>query len=131
MLVFLGIVRRIHLGWFIVLLLVLILEHKAPTWFVVICLFVSIPFYFLLVLFTHLYLKTGLNYYLEKGWAGSLLSNSGEKYFSTFLFCIVLDILSPISCFTSYFGGFKGRILSIISTYITILFYFILYLIIT
>lgn len=127
MLAFLGIMRRIHLGWFIVLLLSLFLKHKAHVWFVVICLLVSVPLYFLLVLFTHLYLKTGLNFYLEKGFEGSLLNGRGEKYFSTFLFCIVLDILSPIMCFTSYFGGFKGRIISVISTYVTMLFYYIVY----
>lgn len=128
MLALLGIMRRIHLGWFIVLLLSLILKHKAPVWFVVICLFVSIPFYFLLVLFTHKYCKNGLNFYLEAGLMGSLLDTSGEKYFSTFFMCIILDVFSPILCFTSYFGGSKGILISIITTYITILFYYLVYI---
>lgn len=127
MFAFLGIIRRIHLGWFIVLLLSLILKHKAPVWFVVICLLVSIPFYSLLVLFTHLYCKTHLNSFLEEGLAGSLMDTSSESYFSTLLFCFLLDLLSPIMCFTSYFGGFKGRLISIITTYVTILFYYIVY----
>ena len=127
MLAFLGIMRRIHLGWFIVLLLSLILKHKASVWFVVICIFVSIPFYFLLVLFTHLYCKNELNFYLERGLMGSMLDTSGKKYFSSFLMCIVLDVFSPILCFTSYFGGFKGKLISFISTYVTILFYYIVY----
>ena len=127
MLVFLGIMRRIHLGWFIVLLLSLILKHNAPLWFVLICLLWSLPWYCLLVLFTHLYCKTGLNFYFEKGWEGSLMSTSGENYFYSLFVCILLDIFSPITCFTSYFGGIKGRILSIISTYVTILVYYIIY----
>ena len=64
MLTFLGILRRINLGAPIVLVLALILKHKAPIWFVFVCLLLSIPSYALFVLFTSKYLKSDLHNFI-------------------------------------------------------------------
>lgn len=45
--------------------------------------------------------------------------------------CILVDILSPITFFADYYGGFKAKLITFVSTYATILFYYILFCLIT
>ena len=127
MLVFLGIMRRINLGAPIVLLLALILKHKAPVWFVLVCLLLSIPGYALFVFFTSKYLKTELFNFLSN----DKYINEDHSYFSTLWKCIIIDVFSPITFFVDFYGGFIGKLITFISTYVTILFYYILFCLIT